>query len=597
LKKNSRLELLFSLLLLLLLLLPAGFLVFIFRFHQFNEVSVYDTPFWRINAEYTLNMLQNWLDTGILNSKLTLYLGPSATPLPESAPYYSYPQGFLFPLYLIAKIFNLHLVEIGFIDLYSAVQHLLIAIVLSCFSFFFLKEKFARNWESFIFSTLIGLFALTQPALAIFFQTSYFVDQASVLPYVCFICSFYLATSRDSEVYKWTLFATSAWAASTDHVFFILLPFACLLLAISSIEKKIKNKLMLSISIPLALGFALYLYPPITHGNMSGISELFNKFLGRSGLSVALNPTTPEGSYWVFFSWLKSIKVIYGDPAFFILLLNILVGCLIFLYFLKTKKLKTNHSIVILSTLPPALHAIIFSEHYHHHPYNSVRLTIVLIMPFIFYGGLLAEQKRKNIVAIASLVFPMVFVFSVDFGSRMIIALNINPPEVKIAKDIIRKYPRGESFVLNLVHPIFTRTNPSIYRLPFEEMITARNLFEVKRKLIWRKSIFPNFNLYLIVGKKGSQLLSKKAGSTKIETAGRVYVAKIHVDDFLVFVDKLTEEELTGLTQQSNEIIFQARTDSDYLDKVKDLSPWGRILFSWEMGLNRWKEIWRERTS
>jgi hypothetical protein len=406
-------------------------IVTIFRFYHFGIHSENSTDLgFRINSEYSLTALRTWMNNGFWGHNMTISHQVTFPGVPDRAPYFSYPQGYLFLPYLLAKIAGLSRVTLSFVDFYSATLQFLIALTLGLFSWSILKGL-SLFW-AMAFSLTLVAFAVFSPPMVIFFQNSYFSDQASILPYLLFLTCFHFYSQSPSKNNRIALMILLFWGTWSDHSLVFLGGIALLLQLRFHAREKWKE-ILITFGLPIAASAFLFLVP-VLMAERRWLYYFFYKFRARNGLFGEFPSPYGAQNYWDYFQWISDFSKFQGPLANALMSFNVAIGLIFFGWVLWKKWNQPILNLLILSTVPLLVHIFVFLQHYYLHSYNVVRTIIPLSLPLLAYFAYFLSLKRKSSLALAAItlvLMPLCFFSSIDQASSIYLKTRHLSPHIE----------------------------------------------------------------------------------------------------------------------------------------------------------------------
>jgi len=564
----------------------------IFRFYHFGIHSENTTDLgFRINSEYTLSAIRTWLNKGFLGNKLTISLVESFPGIPDRSPYHSYPQGFVFVPYLIAKALNLSSVELSFLDAYSASIHFLFSCLLGFFTFCLLK-KHSIAW-ALITSFALAAYGIFSGPMIIFFQNSYFSDQASLLPYLATLFLFHRYSLDPSKGYRLALMFCLFLGSWTDHSVLLLgvVSFFLLLLLWPSEKRK---ELILTFALPMGLSTFLFTLP-VFLAERRYLYYFFLKFQNRNGVFGPFPSPWGAKSYLDFFGWIKDFSDFQGTVANAVMLFNLTIGLLTFGYVLWRRASGAYRNILILSTVPLALHSMVFLQHYYLHPYNVVRAIIPVAIPLVIYIGIFLSWKKAKIGLTLSLATILVLPISIlaSLNSVSLVYLNTRhlSPIVQNSANLVHRESRPGDLFVNTMGRDFSNSF-GIYRRWYQEINNAEDVLGLVSFLKKEKLKQPPFQVAVLANAKDQNFWQKAFPLAKASQSEFVTLWLIPVSHFLEGCEKLPKEDLLKMITKGLPGV-QERSDLELIARYEKAPTVERIHFLW---MRSWERLRAELT-
>ena len=269
----------------------------------------------------TLKFTKCWYHEGPFHLWFAMMENPASVEFPDllsREPYVSYPPGAIIPFYLVCKVIG-HEPSPPLLMGFNLANHLLIALLLSLGTFFFLRQLRISRVPACLLGVIPALLELLLPGPMYWHQNVFFSDQAVILPFAALV---FLEILRDQVKSRRALTAVRVlqwivlfYGTLTDWVFlFIAAALYGKRLFDGSISRKPFRpfvKASLRYWLPVILAVVLFICQLTVLGVMD---KWVQKGLERSGLK----PDVPHGEFFETF-WLGHIATGYGKWAIFLL--------------------------------------------------------------------------------------------------------------------------------------------------------------------------------------------------------------------------------------------------------------------------------------
>lgn len=384
---------------------------------------------------HTLLVARQWYSEGPFKLNFGLTYNPKSIEFPNllsREPYFSFPSGMVWPIYLISKI-RQHFPSIEMLQKYNLFNHLLISLILTFSSYIILyKNNFSKS-KAFLISCFVSPIILFSPGPFYFFQNTYFSQEAVILPY-CLIILFeifkYYQITKKIKILNIIESIIIFYALYTDWLA-IFIVFVLFLNNLFYKKQKIKDFFIKNthLIIPLVLFTSLFIYQTLS---LSGFEILKERFFLRIGLNQGkFYATNFFHQFWGYHSLLA-----FGLVDLILLLLVIVIFGFIISYSIFRKNDFCHHKkslffLICLILLPNILEIYTFKNHSFVHNFSSLKLiipislSIPLILSFIktwlktdlfnslVLKGLYFSFYKKNIPIKFSLFFIPIIIFCI----------------------------------------------------------------------------------------------------------------------------------------------------------------------------------------
>ncbi|MCO5141646.1 MAG: hypothetical protein M9962_00990 [Oligoflexia bacterium] len=348
---------------------------------------------WRINTENSVTYLLHWKRMGIFSLKFSLAQNQFFETPESQEKYFSYPSGFMIPLYIISSIFKPK-IDYRLVDSYTMLIHYLLSLVLASLAFLILKDR--SVYLSLFAFVSVQIFTVFYPPIYLFFSTTFFADLASALPYSIFILLLFWQSIKPSHTIERLTLLALFWGLCTDWSFYFILFFYILFLWIFQENRKKIIPTLITFLVSLLLFFI-----PIFSWTKDAQQKIYLSLESRTNLFQNYQNLR-------IFDFLETIYSLHGKIGGLLLFLTLVSSFAFFVYacFYKNKKL----AILNLFSIPLVFHLLVFYPHYRDHDYTLTR-TIFIITAFIFSLLLICKNKFILFLTILSL---NLYVFSTE---------------------------------------------------------------------------------------------------------------------------------------------------------------------------------------
>jgi len=344
----------------------------------------------------TLKFSKNWYREGVWYLKFGMIGNPGSIEFPNllsRKPYFSYPPGRIFPIYMISKL-RKHEPTPALLMKYNLLNHFLIAFFLSLIIFFFLLQLKFGYLNSFILSVVPISLELLLPAPLYWHQNVFGSDQAVILPFVLFIFfEIIRGNIKNRKVSNITIFFQNLvlfYGFLTDWLFVFI--------AITVYIKRILNgeinrrdiysftKTSVKYWFPPTLALSLFTFQLYS---LHGFPRIIRRFLFHSGLGPGGEKYT--ANFYNMF-WEGHIAQGYGEVAIGLLWGSLFLFAIFFIYisfqhFQKKgidKKIKETLSLIGVLLIPCFMQVYFFRVHSWKHSFSALKFSIPLTtVPFI----------------------------------------------------------------------------------------------------------------------------------------------------------------------------------------------------------------------
>ena len=356
---------------------------------------------WRVNSVIGKNILANALSAPSLLGAISLDMRLPNTPISNANYYFSYPQGFILPLFLYFKISG-GTPTLDSFHYFSLFNQFLVIFFLSAAIFFTTKNLCNKPWLALTLA-LSTQFIFTITRATYFWYPGTWWPDTAALTAVSLLLFWAVSRSR---------IQAKQWRIRGDcFIFFIcfftewysLIAATIYLLTQWNTQSREELKARLA---GAAGAMTLYIIPIFAH---SGWHHLKEKFLVRANLDAKnIDNRVIPISEWLggLLNQLSSWPTL--NAAIFSLILIISGAYLIFIKKLEAHNVKYRETatIAILLTLPALLHMMLLSQHYQHHPYEALKFAmptgalVPALIPAVFYSLLRTKINRWALLAI-----------------------------------------------------------------------------------------------------------------------------------------------------------------------------------------------------
>lgn len=356
----------------------------------------------------TLKNAKSWYREGPWNLLFANFYNPGSIEFPTLASrdyYATYPPGCIVAIYL-AGLISGHEPAVSTAMAYNLANHFFIALFLSLTVFVFLRQLGLGPWVCLGFSLVPVLLELLLPGPIYWHQSTFFADEAILLPFVLFV---FLEVARYSVKERRWLDALDLLQAAvmfygflTDWLFFfVALVVFCKRLVESGFGPGLSRFLARSIRFWSGGVLAMSLYAVQVY-LLGGFSQVMTKFLRRSSflsgeVPLDLHPAQKFSVFDVF--WGHHIPYSFGKPAAVLLLANLgllllIVGILAYRYRVKgqeaTVRIRRTAWLIAMFLVPCFMQVYFLKQHTLIHLFSALKFSLPLaVVPLVLTPVLL----------------------------------------------------------------------------------------------------------------------------------------------------------------------------------------------------------------
>lgn len=374
---------------------------------------------------HTACVTKNWLKEGALNLRFLYISWPDSEEydiIQKRGPYVSYPPGAIFPVFILAKIFQVdNLVLI--ISSYNLATQYIIAILLFLLMFMVLEYFKEAKGINIFFSIIPSSIYLYTPPTLYWHMIVYFADEAVMVLFALFV---FLETKRYlykglSRMLNLVSMAVVFLGTLTDwlFVFIVLIAIALRMFFDDKLEFSRRRILsMLDLIAPAGLAIGLFLYQIVPLG-------LFEKLVSTFSRRHLSGPDGVVSNLFVqhFYYFVISLNG-------YILCVSAVI-CSIFLLFCyysamsgkwntgNKEVIKVYTRLALLVTLPCCLQIYIFQQHSIVHDFSALKWSLPLalipfgIFPLLFNQLIKYSRRYQFIIRIFLAVYILLLILGI----------------------------------------------------------------------------------------------------------------------------------------------------------------------------------------
>jgi len=350
---------------------------------------------WRSNLNQALAMSRSWLEAGIVKNNFTLhFMKPRVEDPSPGSPYVSYPPAFVLFPYAFAKVTG-STIELEHLSRWGMLCHFVCALLAALIVFLGAVRWGASILPTSVLAALAGTLVLLMPAAVKFFPFAWWADIV-VLPFFLAMVSVESFAPKNSRFWKFFGILLIVLGVLSDWLFFLLV--LCLVLKdLSSRPRKLRPELILVPAIYLAW-----------HAWMVSQTGMLNALVTKMELRAGWKYQEIALAKGLRYFWDHLESGMGTTGAMLALLLLSLTPLFALLFFFRHRfALQTSLWIetTFLLCAPMLLHFLLLHQHYYEHPYEVLKLTVLVPLFWLGLLPLLALAHTKHFALQILLLF------------------------------------------------------------------------------------------------------------------------------------------------------------------------------------------------